>query len=390
MNNKLKTFLKIAGVFLIWRVLLFLISGLADNFLAYLPSFPYFDSILLDYNLPRWLYSWANFDGVHYLRLIRFGYHGDLYIQAFFPVYPLIFKFINYVINNLLISSLIVSNISFLLFLYFWYDLIKDEISKAVAFWSTATILLFPTSFYLVSSYTESTFLLFIILSFWFARKKNYLATALFIALASATRVTGILVLPAIIIGIIFKNFKFGDSIKIINIKKHLKPILITCLGSLGLFSYMYYLYKEFGDPLYFFHVQAEFGDGVRQESLVSYPRVIWRYIKILLTARPFDWKYFSYVQDLIAGTVGLAIIVYSATKTKISYVVFALLAFFLPTLTGTFSAMPRFILVAFPIYIVLGIWAEKSKIFRYTWFTLSGILLVLNIVLFIQGYWIA
>ncbi len=152
----------------------------------------------------------------------------------------------------------------------------------------------------------------------------------------------------------------------------------------------MYYLYREFSDPLYFFHVQSEFGGGIRQETVILYPQVVWRYIKILLTARPFDLKYFSYVQEFVTGTIGLILLLYSVTKTRLSYIIFSLLAFLLPTLTGTFSSMPRYILVCFPIFILLSIWSEKSKIFRYTWFTISGILLLLNTVLFIQGYWVA
>ena len=138
-----------------------------------------------------------------------------------------------------------------------------------------------------------------------------------------------------------------------------------------------------------FFHVQAEFG-GIRQESLVVYPQVIYRYIKILLTVKPFNLSYFSSVSELIAGVGGLILILLSYKKVKISYLVFALLAFILPTLTGTFSSMPRYVLVSFPIFILLALWAEKSLFFKYSWFIISGILLVFNTVLFIQGIWVA
>ena len=172
-------------------------------------------------------------------------------------------------------------------------------------------------------------------------------------------------------------------------ISKHALPLATVALGSLGLLTYMYYLATEFGDPLYFFHVQAEFG-GIREEVVVTYPQVLYRYLKILVTARPFDFKYYSYLQDFIAGTVGLGLLVYSATKVRLSYVIFSLLVFIAPTLTGTFSSLPRYILVCFPLFIVLADWTEKNRLFRYTWFIFSGILLVLNTVLFIQGYWVA
>ncbi len=399
MKSIVKKILQISIIFLIWRAGLFLISYFADSVLLYAPSFPYADGILDTYNLPRWVYSWANFDGVHYLTIIKNGYHGAAYIQAFFPLYPLLSVLFQLFINNTLLATLFVSNISFVLFLIIWYLFLQQNYSSKIAQYGVLSLLLFPTSFFFASSYTESLFLLFVIGSFWSVQQKRYWLAAGCIALASATRITGILLLPAVLFEIVFTDTKWSLSLKILQKtiekqlhkwRRHIKPIGIVSLGAVGLLSYMYYLYREFGDPVYFFHVQSEFGGGVRQETLVSYPQVIFRYIKILLTARPFDFKYFSYVQEFVVGIIGLLTILYSANKARLSYIIFSVLAFLLPTLTGTFSSMPRYILVCFPIFILLATWAEKSKIFRYTWFIGSSILLILNTILFIQGYWVA
>lgn len=398
----MKTFLKILAVFLIWRVGLCIISASADNFLPYQPSFPYADGILDAYELPRRIYSWGNFDGVHYITIIKKGYLKVDLIQAFFPGYPYLAKIANTGIQNAFISSFLVSNIAFIVFLYVWYRFISEEFSKKIAQISTAFILIFPTSFFFGALYTESLFMLCVITTFWATRKKKYWLVALAIAFASATRVTGILLLPAVFLEIIWPKLQL--TTKKISLKqlytKFLKgfsklpnyfiPLSIVSLGSLGLFFYMIYLYRNFDDSMYFFHVQSEFGGGVRQETLVSYPQVFYRYLKILFTLNPLDLKYFSYVQDFVVGTVGLLVLLYSATKTRLSYVVFSLLAFIVPTLTGTFSSMPRYILVCFPIFIVLALWAEQSRVFKYLWFISSGFLLVLNTVLFIQGYWVA
>lgn len=380
MKKYYKSIYIVLGVFLLWRFFLFILGWFADIFLVYAPSFPYANGILDSFSLPRWLFSWAGFDGVHYLTIMLRGYHGAGLIQAFFPFYPYLSKIFGSLIDNYLIGGLLVSNLSFLALIYVWYRFVKLNYSKKVALWSTVALLLFPTSLFFGALYSESLFLLLVIGTFWSVQKKRYWLVALFIGLASATRVTGILLLPAVLFEIVMPKLDW---------RKNIKPIGIVSLGSLGLVGYMYYLYKDFGDPLYFFHVQEEFG-GVRQENLITYPQVAWRYIKILLTARPFDLKYFSYVQDFIVSTVGLIVILYAATKTRLSYVIFALSAFLVPTLTGTFSSMPRYILVCFPLYILLGIWAEKSKIFRYTWLTISVILLMINTILFIQGYWVA
>lgn len=394
-----KIIVRIVFYFIVWRIALFIVGASADFILPYAPSFPYADGILNSFNLPRWLYSWGNFDGVHYLTIAARGYQSAEFIQAFFPLYPLLIQIGTVVFQNALLSSLVISNVLFLLLLYVWYLFIKSEYSKKIAQFSLLALLLFPTSFFFVASYTESLFLLCVLGAFWATRKQKYWLAALCVAFASATRIVGILLLPALLFEIVFPQLQWSMPIKSLYTyirkelkqwKKFLLPILIISCGSIGFVGYSYYLYITFGDPLYFFHVQSEFGGGVRQESLVFYPQVIWRYFKILLTARPFDLKYFSYVQEIVAGVLGFLVILWSFKKIQLSYSLFSLFAFLLPTLTGTFSSMPRYILVCFPLFIVIALKAEKSKTFLYFWFLFSTFLLVLNTVLFIQGYWVA
>jgi len=172
---KNKQLLTILSLFFVWRIGLFLISMIAPNFLTYAPSFPYSDAILAHFDVPQWLFSWGNFDGVHYITIIDKGYAGADLIQAFFPVFPLIIKLVSLIINNILISALLVSNLFFLGFLYIWYLFVEKRYSKTTAFLSSLIILLFPTSFFFGAIYNESLFLTLVILTFWFAEKKNYL-----------------------------------------------------------------------------------------------------------------------------------------------------------------------------------------------------------------------
>ncbi|PIR61011.1 MAG: hypothetical protein COU68_01660, partial [Candidatus Pacebacteria bacterium CG10_big_fil_rev_8_21_14_0_10_45_6] len=75
---------KILVLVLVWRIGLFVVSLIAPAFISYEPSFPYAYDLLAKLGLPQWLYSWANFDGVHYLTIMRMGYVGTGLIQAFF------------------------------------------------------------------------------------------------------------------------------------------------------------------------------------------------------------------------------------------------------------------------------------------------------------------
>ena len=76
---------KIFLIFFLWRIGLLLIGFFAQSLLPFKSSFPYADTILVLTGLPSWLWSWGNFDGVHYLTLAMSGYDG-FGTQVFFPL----------------------------------------------------------------------------------------------------------------------------------------------------------------------------------------------------------------------------------------------------------------------------------------------------------------
>jgi len=398
-------------VVLSWRFGLFELSRLADSLLKYQPTFPYYHSILPFSRLPRWIYSWANFDGVHYITIAQKGYVGTGLIQAFFPLYPKLIHFLAGVGGHDLLAGLVVSHISFALLIWGWIKLCKTYFpswSGRQLLISLCWLLLFPTSFFFGSVYTESLFLGLVVWFFVCVKKHYWWRAAILAGLASATRVVGIFLAVSLtveyliwlssnnhifeIIKAKFSQNLFQEFIhKVLKRKKELLKLLpLLLLAGSGLLLYQWYLLNEFHDPLYFLHVQAEFGAG-RQEKLIMLPQVFWRYCKILYTARPINLKYYSYVQDL-----GMSILAGSALwygfkrKALLSLMVFSALALFLPTLTGTFSSMPRYILSAPGVLMSLVIWSQVSRRRLYLGLLISTILLEVNTLLFIQGYWIA
>ncbi|OGJ37782.1 MAG: hypothetical protein A2383_01700 [Candidatus Pacebacteria bacterium RIFOXYB1_FULL_39_46] len=382
MARKKTDFKKIITWIIAWRLGLFLLSALAGFWLVYDPSFPYAIELLNSFALPRWFYSWANFDGVHYLMIAQQGYLGTGLIQAFFPIFPLLLR----CLPSLLVGGLILNTILTTILIVVFFELIKLDHSVKVAHWSIIALLLFPTSFFLGALYTEAVFLSLVMGSFLLARQKKWLWAGILAGIASATRIIGIFLWPALLVELWWQAREINLSEFL---KQHLQKIGLISLGSLGLLSYMFYLWQVFGDPLYFLHVQQEFGTG-RQESLVLFPQVLWRYAKILWTARPFDWKYFSYAQELFLSLGVLGSLLVFFKKIRPSYLVFSLLAFFLPTVTGTLSSMPRYVLICFPIFILLGKFYLKNKLWRVLLLTISITLLIINTILFIQGYWVA
>jgi len=372
-NKKPQLLIKICLSFLGWRIFLFIISVLADNWLTYDPSFPYASSLLANFGLPRWLYSWANFDGVHYLTIANKGYVGTGLIQAFFPLYPLLIFLGSLILKNQVMTGLLLSNLFLIGALFFGFQVVKKQFNQKTAWWWIIVTLIFPTSFYYGTLYTESLFLFLSMFSLWLWQKKKLTKSFLVAGLLSATRLVGIFHLLALITEKLNKKYFFYFA-----------------LGGSGLLAFMIYLLLQFGDPLYFFHVQSEFGAG-REESLILLPQVYYRYIKILITVRPFDWKYFSYVQDLLLSTSAFALLAAVYKKLPKTFLIYSIFCLLIPTLTGTFSSMPRYILVCFPLFFALAdLLASSKKIYQYLYLAISLVLLIINTVLFIQGYWVA
>ncbi|MBU1033804.1 hypothetical protein KKI22_02520 [Patescibacteria group bacterium] len=383
---KAKEVLKILNLFIFWVFFLSAIIILADKLLPYKPSFPYFKE-LPKYGLPKYLSSLANFDGVHYLTIAKKGYVGTELIQAFFPLYPLMMRLPNLILDNYLLSGLVISHFFALLSFYSFYYLVKMDHGKKIAWLALIIFATFISSFYLRSLYSESLFLTLIFSSFIAERKKKYLLAGVLGGLASATRIVGIFIFPSLLLSIFLHDRKKWGAY-----------FAVAIPSMMGLLIYMIYLKWQFGDYLYFFHVQEKFGAN-RQSQLIPYPQVIYRYFKIFMTVRPIDFKYYAYVQEFIASLFTLEVLVaaslqnfFKKNKNKIGwpYLLFAFLAYFLPPLTGNFSSMPRYVLACFPLFIYLAIFLEKRRQLKFIYLTISLIFLIINLILFTQGYWVA
>ena len=194
MNKLFKTGLILA---LVVRLYLQLIAVLALKFIPFKASFPYSDFFLSPKG-PDWLWLWGNFDGVHYISIAIEGYLFGL-TQAFFPFYPLLIRWLSLITHNQLWSGLIISHFCFIGFLYYFIRLGRLDYPAKTVSWAVLLLILFPTSWFFFSVYTESLFLLLAALSLYLARTRRFTAAVLLAGIASGTRLVGIFLLPAIL-----------------------------------------------------------------------------------------------------------------------------------------------------------------------------------------------
>lgn len=381
--NKFKKFdenyISIFSLLIIWKVLLFLAAVWSyEAFPLY--SLNYLGGGFISYISNYYIAPWGNFDGEHFISIAYFGYQ-ELQ-QAFFPLYPKLISIGMYFFGwTMEVGSRIgyvISAICLPIALVFLYKLINLDYSRKFALGVIAVLLLYPASFYFNGIYTESLFLMLITLSFYFFRKKNYFWASFFGFFASLTRVFGVL---------LFLSF----IIEIFLYKIPLKKVFWIILIPTGLALYMTYLYFSIGDPLAFYNLQLVVGEQ-HQRGVVLFPQVLYRYIKILFSLELFSPLLTTVLFELAVGIVFLVLPVLGYfRKMRLSYLVFAFLGYLLPTIQGSFSSLPRYVLVLFPSFIVLVLFLKHWPLWvKVLLGLLSMILLLIETALFLRGYWVA
>lgn len=320
------------------------------------------------------LQSRANFDGNHYLGIAKNGYGYAQ--QAFFPLYPNLIRFISKYIPAIT-SGVLISLVCFSIAIVCLVKLMQLDNHGAdeIKFMFVA-LLLFPVSFYFGSVYTESLFLMLVVLSFYCARKDRWWMAGLLGALATYTRFIGIALLPALLVEFWLQGKKI----------KHVFPLFLI---PLGLLAYMWFLDKTSGDPLAFIHVQKLFGQG-RSDKVILLYQVFWRYVKMIATVDIKNPIYPAIILEFISGIAFLWASVVVAFRQRKSYAVFAVISYVVPTFTGNLVSLPRYILTAFPFFIGYGCFLAKYDKLRLPILFISGCLLTVFTVLFVRGYWVA
>jgi len=362
--------------FLIWRIGIFLISVFAVNYVP-LFSHNYLGGGYSTYILNPLFWGHFNFDGEHYLAIAQNGYLPLQYF--FFPLYPFIVKTLSF--NNaqttLAATGLVISNLSFFIALTGIYKLVKLDYKEHIAKLTVLLFVFFPTSFYFSAYYSESIFLMLVVWSIYLLRKDKLIFGAIIASLASAARVIGGVLLPVLIVEMIVQR------------KRNFLAIIIAPLGVL---TYMYYLLKQTGDPLIFLHQVTIFGQQ-RSSRLILLPQVFYRYIFEILPHVTYSFfpNVFTTYLEFTCGIIILLLVIFAFFKLRISYSIYALLAYLIPTLAGSFSSMPRYVLAIFPVFILSAIYLNKiPKIYTYIIFSVMLLLLIISESLFWRGYWLS
>lgn len=329
---------------------------------------------------------WANFAGKDFLDLARFGYGYPLKpsTYVFFPLFPVAIKIITAIIPDYLASGLVLVHVSLVLALYYLHRLVRLDYKDRVAQNTLLLLVIFPSAFFFGAVYTESFFLLTIVLSFCLVRKERFFLACLFGLFASATRFAGIFLWPALIWELWQGHAK---RVK----KEGLDTALVwLLLPPLGLLAYMKHLSLVANDPFVFLKTTPDFGPNLVISKLILLHQVFFRYGRMLIGSQWFNPLFFVVVIELTVGFLFLILTILAFRKLRRSYAIFTLLAYLVPTLTGTFAGLPRYVLTIFPGFILLSLWygSQKPSV-KKIYLAINILAAIFLIVLFTRGYFV-
>jgi hypothetical protein len=189
---------------------------------------------------------------------------------------------------------------------------------------------------------TESLFVVLTVASFYAARRERWWTAGVIGVLASATRLTGVLLLPSLLV----LSWQMYRSLQI-------KKVLGLLLIPFGLFAYMFYCWRLTGDALAFKHAQIAWG---REPSIFFLRSMInWLVGPHLIT--PWNVELFSVTSALLC----FVCIYILARRREWAFALYTLISIILPLSSGNLQSLERYTMGFFPIFIALGI-AAKSE----------------------------
>jgi Mannosyltransferase (PIG-V) len=297
--------------------------------------------------------GWINWDSGWYLRIAEHGYTvipGQLQQATnFFPLYPLTIRLLNNIVDDYLISGLIVSNVTFPIACVMLHRLLVRLYDETIATRSLMLLLAYPFAFYFSTIYTESLFLMGVVGAFYFSQRNRWALASICGAIAGGTRVVGIFVmLPVFLTYMQRKHWKISL----------IRPdIFLLALGLLGLGGYMTFLYVEFNDPLWFTRTQwvPGWGDRCTSETFA----ILWR--RTLDMERFLSGSFDSVlVMSVVLGGLTLVLCLIGFRQLPLGATLWALISIGISM--RLWSAAGRYSAVIWPAFVVMALMMRRRE----------------------------
>lgn len=266
---------------------------------------------------------------------------------AFFPLFPLILRGASYVTRESVLTGVALSHLFFLLALFLMHRTCKlFGQTESDADRSIFYLAFFPVSYFFSLPLTESLFLMLTVSSFLFAKRERWWSAGVAGALSSATRASGILLLPVLLL-------MYWQA------RKRFRPFQADALAPLlvptGLLCYMLYLRSITGNAFAFKDAMSAWGRkvGFFFTPLFDY---LWQPSEI---ASHWNFKFLNFGAAVCVLICGLVLL----KRREFVLALYTLSSVLLALSTTLLQSQARYAMVVFPAYMVLARAGRRERV---------------------------
>jgi hypothetical protein len=299
---------------------------------------------------------------------------------AFFPVYPLLMRYAGRLFGHHAaapyLGGIVVSWLAFTLAMIGIYYLARLDLPPRLARRAVLLTAIFPFAFFFGVVYTESVFLLFTVASFYGFRTRRWALGGVCGAVATATRVNGILMLPALA----WIAWRRAEP----NGRDRLRAAIGLACVAAGIGAYSFYVYRLTGNPL-------EWARSIERWNY--YPGgspwlALVRLVQALL-AHPYQYLAGERLApfDTLNGVAALLCVLavpFVWRRFGAGYGLFMAANLWLPLSSGQYEGLGRYCAVLFPFFIWLA--QVRSRVVFGSAVIASAMLYPLCLALFTKG----
>jgi hypothetical protein len=286
---------------------------------------------------------------------------------AYFPVYPMLMRWVGALFgrrhSSFYISGVAVSWVCFIAAMVALYYLARLDLPRRRAERAVLLTAIFPFAFFFGVAYSESTFLLFTVLAFYFFRRERYIVGGICGGIATATRVPGIFMLPALA-WIAFAQLRGQRSGRGLTpgsdpgVRPWVSAAAGVALVASGFVAYCAYVYSLTGNPLEWAATLERWGYYPGGAPWLAPFRLVAN-----LVTHPYAYLAGDRMApyDTLYGVTGIAFVLaipFVWRRFGAGYGLFMLANLWLPLSSGVFEGVGRYCSVLFPFFI----WAADAR----------------------------
>ena len=359
---------KVFAVTFAFRILIFLLVGLAACFILYPGSGP-----------DAFLWIWKKWDGLHYVNLAELGYSGyvedgkNLFL-VFFPLYPWLMRVVSLITGNTMAAGLLLSFVCYGAGCVFLYKLAAFELGRGGAVRTVLFLSVYPYAFFFGGIMTESLFLLTTAAGLWYIRRHRWWLAGMWGLLAAMTRMHGVLLIGAAAAELVEHLGRFDWKA----IVRRLPALILPAVGTL---VYLALNWSVTGNPFAFTVMQQHWSQG-----FCPIADTLWYVLQNALSYPTELVRYQIWVPTILLFPVFFVLLVWARNKFRGMYTLYGFVYLVLNYSLSWLLSAGRYLSCALPFFLFAAALTQGKPKLTGVVAAAMGAGFLLNLVWFLNG----